>query len=471
MQRSLAASLALMALTMLGAQARADDADWLKCGLKDVKVSAPACDRFAANETIAREDRAKALFNKAVTQKDAKQIKAAVASLDASITLSPTAEAFFLRALISGDRKKYDAAEADFLKALELDPENANIMVSRAVFMANAKKSKEALGVLNAAYEIDPENVAVLNNRANLREKLGDGKGAKADFAAAAVRNEQLAQVYRNKGRAVIVQAPPRFIIIASADSAPETTRKTEAKPAVVLPADTRVALVIGNSAYDAVAALRNPANDARQVAEALKALGFKSVDLVLDADRRKMIGALQDFQTKADAADWALVYYAGHGIEVDGVNFLLPTDAQLLSDRNIEDDGVSLDRVLAALDRARKLKLVVLDACRNNPFEKRMERSARTRSVARGLARVEPKAGTLVLYAAKDGEVADDGDGANSPFASAMVKRMREPGIEINKMFRLVTSDVLEVTGNAQQPFSYGSTPGKEDYYFSTLE
>ena len=327
--------------------------------------------------------------------------------------------------------------------------------------------------MLDAAYAIDPEDIAILNNRANLREQKKDRKGAKADFAAAAERSEQLAQVYRNKSRTVIVRAPGRFVSLGPV----ERTRKqepdvaTKSEPEIVLPTDTRVALIIGNSAYKGVSALRNPANDAAKVAEALKTLGFKSVDTVIDADRQTMITALQDFQAKADAADWSLVYFAGHGIEVSGTNYLIPTDAKLLSDRNVEDETVSLDRVLSAIDRSRKLKLVVLDACRNNPFEQRMERNIKTRTVTRGLARIEPTSGTLVLYAAKDGQVANDGSGQNSPFAEAMLKRLKEPGVEINKMFRLVTADVLSLTGNAQQPFAYGSTPGAEDFYFSMLK
>ena len=139
--------------------------------------------------------------------------------------------------------------------------------------------------------------------------------------AGGAERSDQLAQVYRNKSRTVIVRAPGRFVSLGTVERAkkqePEVATKTE--PEIVLPTDTRVALIIGNSAYKGVSALRNPANDAAKVAEALKTLVFKSVDSVIDADRQTMITALQDFQAKADAADWSLVYFAGHGIEANG--------------------------------------------------------------------------------------------------------------------------------------------------------
>ena len=139
--------------------------------------------------------------------------------------------------------------------------------------------------------------------------------------------------------------------------------------------ADTRVALVIGNSAYSGVGALSNPIGDAALVADALGSDGFK-VKLVRDATRTAMLKALQAFSDEADQADWALVYYAGHGIEVGGVNYLLPTDVELRSDRDAQDEAISLNRVLETVENARKLRLVILDACRNNPFAAAMKRS-----------------------------------------------------------------------------------------------
>ena len=154
--------------------------------------------------------------------------------------------------------------------------------------------------------------------------------------------------------------------------------------------ADTRVALVIGNSAYGGVGALSNPTGDATLVADALGSEGFK-VTLVRDATRTAMLKALQAFGDEADQADWALVYYAGHGIEVGGVNYLLPTDVELRSDRDAQDEAISLNRVLETVENARKLRLVILDACRNNPFAATMKRSIPIRAVERGLAPAEP--------------------------------------------------------------------------------
>jgi uncharacterized caspase-like protein len=130
-----------------------------------------------------------------------------------------------------------------------------------------------------------------------------------------------------------------------------------------------RVALVIGNSAYVNVPRLPNPTGDAEAIAQVLRADGFKSVTVVEDASRADMASGVQAFQAEADQADWALVYYAGHDIEIGGTNYLVPADARLKSDRNAPDEAMSLNRVIDTISGAKKLKLLMLDACRDNPF------------------------------------------------------------------------------------------------------
>ncbi len=152
------------------------------------------------------------------------------------------------------------------------------------------------------------------------------------------------------------------------------------------------------------------------------------------DLDRGAMVAALRDFGAKADNADWAIIYYAGHGIEIDGINYLIPVDARLAADRDVPDEAVSLDRMLSAIANAHKLRLVVLDACRTNPFLVQMKLASARRAIDRGLSRVEPANATLVAYAAKEGTTALDGNGADSPLALAFAKRAAEPGLEINR-------------------------------------
>jgi uncharacterized caspase-like protein len=229
--------------------------------------------------------------------------------------------------------------------------------------------------------------------------------------------------------------------------------------------AEKRVALVIGNGDYIHAPGLANPKNDAEDLAAALTRLGFEVIkrhDLDLGGTRR----VLGEFKDLTAGADWALVYYAGHGMELSGKNWLIPIDAQLLRASDISDEAVALDRVLERLSAARKLRIVVLDACRNNPFTSKMVMNrVATRAVARGLSAVEPSHGEVVFFAARDGNVALDGQGRNSPFALALVKHMEEEGVELGRLFRKVTSSVLEATQNRQEPFVYGRLPD-EDYY-----
>lgn len=230
-----------------------------------------------------------------------------------------------------------------------------------------------------------------------------------------------------------------------------------------------RIALVVGNSNYASVPALPNPQRDAALVADTLKQVGFETVTLQTNLGREALDNALRAFARQAEAADWALVYYAGHGMEVNGTNYLIPIDARILSDRDISLEAVSLDQVRDVVNRATRLRLIILDACRDNPFASQMKRTmtVASRSVSRGLASVEPEAGTLIVYAAKDGETAADGAGINSPFATAFVKNVQRPGLEVRRLFDYVRDDVMDATGKKQQPFSYGSLSGRDDFYF----
>lgn len=230
-----------------------------------------------------------------------------------------------------------------------------------------------------------------------------------------------------------------------------------------------RVALIIGNARYTNAPILNNPPADAASVAAALREAGFQTVTVKTDLSQQSTLNALREFASLADTADWAVVYYAGHGIEFGGVNYLIPTDARLKTDRDIDLEGVDLGKVMSAVEGAKRLRLIILDACRDNPFANQMRRTMASRSLGRGLARVEPEPGTLVAYAAKHGETADDGTGTrNSPFAEAFVKRIKQtPPIEVRRLFDYVRDDVLKATNKRQQPFSYGSISAEEDFYF----
>jgi uncharacterized caspase-like protein len=228
--------------------------------------------------------------------------------------------------------------------------------------------------------------------------------------------------------------------------------------------AQHRVALVLGNSAYKSVPRLTNPVNDANLVGDMFRKAGFRSVDIRTDLNAVEMRKALRDFGARAREAEVAVIYYAGHGIELDGINYLIPTDASLETDSDVLDETVALDRALFAVEPAKQLRLVILDACRDNPFAKSMKRTVAARAIGRGLAKVEPTSpNTMIAFAAKAGSTASDGDFKNSPFAIAIVERLPTPGLDLRKAFGFVRDDVLKSTGFKQEPYVYGSLGGED--------
>ncbi|MGY4290262.1 putative caspase-like protein [Bradyrhizobium sp. LM2.7] len=228
--------------------------------------------------------------------------------------------------------------------------------------------------------------------------------------------------------------------------------------------AGNRVALVIGNSAYKNAAPLSNPVNDAAIVEATLTNAGFDVVQTRRDLQAIEMRRTLRDFADQARDADVAVIYYAGHGMEIEGTNYLIPVDATLERDTDVYDEAFSLDRVMLAIEPAKQLRLVILDACRNNPFSEKMKRTVGSRSISRGLARIEPAtANTLVAFAAKAGSTASDGNSKNSPYAAALVKYIGTPGLDLRRVFGFVRDDVMKATGNRQEPYVYGTLGGDD--------
>jgi hypothetical protein len=228
--------------------------------------------------------------------------------------------------------------------------------------------------------------------------------------------------------------------------------------------AEKRVALIIGNSAYQSVPQLPNPSRDATGVAKMLRDAGFDIVDVQTNLPNVEFKRAIRRFEAEADQADVAVIFYAGHGIEIGGTNYLVPVDAKLASDRDSEDEAISLERLMGAAEGARKLRLIILDACRHNPFAVSMKRERRgaTRAVNSGLGKVEPTSSdTLIAYAAKAGSTAADGAGDHSPFTAAILKNLAVPGLDLRLAFGRVRDDVLKATDNRQEPFVYGSLGG----------
>jgi uncharacterized caspase-like protein len=233
--------------------------------------------------------------------------------------------------------------------------------------------------------------------------------------------------------------------------------------------AQTRVALVVGNGAYANANALTNPANDAKDMAAAMRELGIDVV-LGLDLDKRGFDAKVREFSRRlAEGADSGIFFYAGHGLQVAGRNYLVPIDAQLANERDLDFEAVSLDFVLKQmeLDREGKTNIVFLDACRDNPLARNLARSMGTRSasIGRGLAQVQTGVGTFIAYSTQPGNVALDGSGRNSPFTAALTKAVKAPGRNLTSVMIDVRKQVLAVTHGKQVPWDHSALTG--DFYF----
>jgi hypothetical protein len=235
------------------------------------------------------------------------------------------------------------------------------------------------------------------------------------------------------------------------------------APPAVVIESmrtEKRVALVIGNGAYQHTSPLRNPVNDARAMAATLRALGFEVLARE-NAGQKDMKRAVDDFGDRLRGGGVGIFYYAGHGLQVEGRNYLVPTDAQIRNEREVELEGIDVARVLARMEQARnRLNIVVLDACRDNPFARSF------RSSSRGLAAIDAPSGTLIAYATSPGRLARDGEGANGLYTGELLLAMRQPELRLEDVFKRVRQAVRVKTSGDQIPWEASSVEG--DFYFA---
>ena len=228
--------------------------------------------------------------------------------------------------------------------------------------------------------------------------------------------------------------------------------------------AERRVALIVGNSNYAAVPQLPNPSRDANAVAKMFKEAGFETIETYVDVGNLDFKRAIRKFEDTAMDADIAVLFYAGHGIEIGGINYLVPIDAKLASDRDAADEAIPLDRLVLSADGAKKLRVIILDACRDNPYAGKMRKESRAalRAVSSGLGKVEPSStDTLIAYAAKAGSTAEDGERDHSPFTAALLKHLTVPGLDLRLAFGRVKDEVMKSTSGRQEPFVYGSLGG----------
>jgi tetratricopeptide (TPR) repeat protein len=388
----------------------------------------------------------------------------AIADLDQAIRLKPDYHnAYSHRGFAYGKKGDFDRAMTDLNRALALNAKYARGYSNRAAIHALRGDLARAIADVDEAIRLDPKDAFAYNVRGKAYFDKGQYAFAAVDFDQAIKFDPALTEARQNRERVQAVLALPQ-------PGPREQAAAVPAKPPAVIPSappDRRIALVIGIGAYAHVPPLRNPIADARAVAEAFRRLGFAEVVEQEDLTRAALEKALKDFGDRAAAADWAVIYYAGHGVAMNGDNYLVPVDAELSQAGHVEDETVSLTRVLSKAERARRLRMVILDACRTNPF-RLASADGLPRDAGRGLSPVEPARGVLVAFAARGGTTAADGGGEHSPFTQALLTHLETPNVDIGIMFRRVRDQVLARTGNIQEPFVYGSLPG-EEFHFKT--
>jgi tetratricopeptide (TPR) repeat protein len=474
--------------------APADDLSACKSGRGDAAIE--ACTRAIASGKFKDSEVGAAYNNRALLLTAKGEHDQAIASYNEAVRLIPN-DAIILsnRATARYRKGDHDRAIADFDRSLALKPRDNVTFRGRGNAWFRKGDYDRAAADFGAAISIDPKDAVAYNNRAYAFERKGDLARAVADFTEALRLDSKSTPSLFGRGRALELKGDfaralddhrAALTLDPNDQFVREAVRRLEKKlapaagakplpvPPVVAPdasspaqLERRVALVIGNSRYAHVPALPNPGNDAAALAATLRRIGFAKVTLLTDLTRDSLIEALKALSTDATTADWAVVYFAGHGIELGGINFLLPIDAKLTSDRDAGREAIRLEQVLDAVAGARKLGVVIFDACRDNPFVNTILRTmGSTRSGGQGLAPVDPEGATFLAYAAKHGQTALDGAGTNSPFMAAVLKQLEGPAVELSLMFRRVRDEVMRVTQRKQEPFTYASLPAEEFYF-----
>jgi tetratricopeptide (TPR) repeat protein len=411
----------------------------------------------------------------------------AIGDLSEAIRLkSDDAESYNARGFIYKQQDDNDSAIRDLDQAIKLAPKLAVAFSNRGDAWRRSGDADRAIIDLDEAIRLDPSMTPAYVYRGLAYEKKGDLERAKIEFGTALARAPGKFATTKEaleKARERLAALGEKPVVTASADPPPQispgqvSSSQAAASPAAAGPASVseaasiehgpRVALVIGNGAYANVTPLSNPANDAREMAGALRELGFKVIE-GYNLDSTTMRGRISDFGAALPGAGVSLFYYAGHGMQVAGKNYLIPVDAKLERPSSLGVEAIEVGTILSDMEAEKRINLVFLDACRDNPLSRSLARSfgpSRSAIIGQGLAQLPAGIGTLITFATSPDTVALDGSGKNSPFTSAMLKYIRTPGLEIRAMLTRVRADVIKATNERQVPWDHSSLTG--DFYF----
>ena len=388
----------------------------------------------------------------------------ALADLNDALRISPkSVDALNQRGATFHEKKDYDRAIVDFSEALRIDPKSWTAYHGRGRAHREGGNYQRALADFSEAERLEPKQAIPLFGRSLTLEKMGDLNAAYRDVVEALTLDPANSdgQRSRERLRAALAGTPAQTQTVAPAANAPSPVPLS---PSIASPATAgpRVALVIGNGRYRHAQALPNPANDASDVAASLRKLGFDVIE-GRDLDKRGLEDKVREFSRKLDNARLALFFYAGHGIQVGGRNFLMPVDAKLERQGDLSFETVDVAQVLAQMEAEPRVNLIFLDACRDNPLSRSFVRTfgARSANVGQGLASIQSAVGTLIAYATQPDAVALDGTGRNSPFTTALLKHMNTPGLEIAALMRRVRAEVIQATNGKQVPWDHSSLLG----------
>lgn len=377
------------------------------------------------------------------------------------------------RGMIKLGRGDYDAAIEDFTVSIRTSADEITHN-SRGVAYRNKGEFQLAMSDFNEAIRFDPKYARAYYNRGMLHSRAGA-----ADLAVADLRRAVELDPKSREARDALARAEA---MVVSAPARPQQQQRPQQAPQAIasLPqaqanapqsqapgtsqGGKRVALVIGNGGYQFSPRLENPGNDAQDISSTLRALGFEVVE-GRDLDRRGMDDAIRQFARKLDGAGLAILFYSGHGVQVGEKNYLIPIDARIERAADLNLDAFDVQRILDQMEAEKRVNLIFLDACRDNPLTRSLARNSgggtRSSAVGMGLAPVQSAAGTLIAYATQPNNVALDGDGRNSPFTTALLKHMVTPGLEVESMMKQVRIDVIAATREKQVPWGHSSLVG----------
>jgi tetratricopeptide (TPR) repeat protein len=451
--------------------------DWTTCSrAPDREDAIPACTRLISAKKLSGADLAQAYVSRGIGYvRFQGDFDLGIADFNEGIRLDPKiVTAYAGRGGAYVRKGNLDLALKDLNEGLRLNPNHSGIHNGLGSYYLTKGEYNLALVEFNTAIRLFPQYLYAYRNRAEAYERKGDLRAALADFQVALSFDpgkkqiggreaaEGIARVEQNLAAArdgpKVAVAPPQ---IAPTQIAPKISAPQVPAPQIA-PVDRRVALVIGNSKYQHAVQLPNPSNDAADISQALRKLRFDVIE-GRDLDRRGMEDRIRAFGRKVEGADLALLFYAGHGMQVGGKNYLVPVDAKLERTGDLSLDTIELGQIIAQMEAEKRVNLIFLDACRDNPLARSFARSLGTRSTAvgSGLAAIHSAVGTMIAYATQPDNVALDGSGRNSPFTAALLKHIATPRLEISALMKRVRADVIAATHEKQVPWDHSSLVG----------